>query len=148
MFGSSANRAALKAEKDVARSSLQRRLQNRRKGRDVSGDTTETLVDPQIESSVNDLCDTLLDRDPNNLDALLAKATSLYAKGQFEESLKCYNKMMTLAPRDVNANLGRGRVLEALGQYAQASDVYQDILKADGSNVKACLGQGLFLINI
>ena len=58
--------------------------------------------------------------NPNDPEALLNKGNGLFALGQNEEALKCFEKFATLCPKEVNGEMMEGMVLADMKKYDEA----------------------------
>src|SRR5262245_42683615 len=52
----------------------------------------------------------------------------LASKGQYREALKCFDKVLSMAPAHLDALNGRGDCLALLGQHEQAIAAYDKLL--------------------
>lgn len=59
---------------------------------------------------------------------LLAEGFLYYAKGNYEEAIKCYDKVVELEPENIEAWYEKGNILEQLRHYKEAINCYDKVL--------------------
>jgi tetratricopeptide (TPR) repeat protein len=69
------------------------------------------------------------------------KGAALHQLGQFEEALKCYDKMLEIDPRDATALCNKGNVLRDLGRYEEAISCCDKALALDPQSKNAWLNK-------
>ncbi|MSV36187.1 MAG: tetratricopeptide repeat protein [Bryobacterales bacterium] len=66
---------------------------------------------------------------------------------QFEEAVKSYEKVLSLAPRHTTAHFNLGICYEKLNRWSEATGAFQKTLEADANRVEAQLGLGICLLH-
>jgi len=101
-------------------------------------DSTDDTPSPKIEDSENTLSISkeILEKEPDNIACLLAKANCLNETGNLDEALELYNKILLLDPNCYLAYGGRGIAYQKFGNNDQAfSDLNYAIKKVNNSPI-------------
>lgn len=85
---------------------------------------TERKYDELLEC-----CSHILEKDPQNIEALKYKAYSFYFLKRYDESLYYYNILIKLEPDNPQHYSGKSRVLEKLGMDNEAELFYQKAMQ-------------------
>ena len=67
----------------------------------------------------------LIEKNPAKVDAWLKKANSLVVKGQLEEALAVYDKVIELDSENAGAMAKKGAALEGLGRFDEAIKMFE-----------------------
>ena len=78
------------------------------------------LCDEQEFAEAIKIYDKILDKHPENIAALIDKATTLQRTGDNKKSLELFNVVLRIAPKNIDALIGKGSVLHALEKYDDA----------------------------
>jgi tetratricopeptide (TPR) repeat protein len=70
-----------------------------------------------------------IDRNPGRADAWLKKANAMVIKGQLEEALAVYDRVLELDPQNVSAMGKKGAALEGLGRFDEAIPLFEAALE-------------------
>ena len=73
--------------------------------------------------------DKSLDTYPENIGALIDKATTLQRIWDNKKSLKLFNVALRIAPKNIDVLIGKGSVLHALEKYDDEIVLYDKALK-------------------
>ena len=83
-----------------------------------------------------------------NVEDWHAIGAALISKGEYEESIKYYNKILEINPEDQKALLNKGSVLIELDRFEEAIKYYDKILEINPNNVKALASKGIALSHL
>jgi len=70
-----------------------------------------------------------IDRNPGRADVWLKKANAMVIKGQLEEALAVYDRVLELDPQNVSAMGKKGAALEGLGRFDEAIPLFEAALE-------------------
>jgi tetratricopeptide (TPR) repeat protein len=87
--------------------------------------------------------ETALQRNPTNIQALLAKANFLIRKDQLQDALLIFKKMQGLDPQNADAFFNAGLIYLDLDSIKQASAVFQEAINLNPLHVEAKYYGGL-----
>src|ERR1700683_1121391 len=76
-----------------------------------------------------------------------AKGHVQFELEQYDDALKTYEKLLTVAPRHPTANFNLGICYEKLGRWQEASDAFGKALETDPQREEAQLGLGICLLH-
>ncbi|MCB9853091.1 MAG: tetratricopeptide repeat protein [Phycisphaerales bacterium] len=79
----------------------------------------------------------LVERDPDDTQALLNLGAVLAQLGRNIEAVKCYDRLIARKPSDTAARFNRGDLLVVLGQLGDAEQDFRAVLKSDPTNMDA-----------
>ena len=74
-------------------------------------------------------CSDILEKDPQNIEALKYKAYSYFFLHRYEEALWYYNEAIKLEPDNPSNYSAKSRVLEMLERHQEAKECYAKALK-------------------
>ena len=74
---------------------------------------------------------TAIENGDENAELYAAKGHIQFELEQYEEAVKSYEKLLTLAPRHTTANFNRGICFEKLGRWNEATEAFQKAIEAD-----------------
>jgi tetratricopeptide (TPR) repeat protein len=77
-----------------------------------------------------------------------AIAAALISEGNYEESIKYYDRILEINPEDQKALLNNGSVLIELDRFEEAIKYYDRILEINPKNVKALASKGIALSHL
>ncbi|MCK5024582.1 MAG: tetratricopeptide repeat protein [Thermoplasmata archaeon] len=84
-----------------------------------------------------------IDKNPDKADAWLKKANAMVIKGQLEESLAVYDRVIVLNPDNPDAMAKKGAALEGLGQFDEAIKMFERALEIKPASQIAKKGMNL-----
>jgi tetratricopeptide (TPR) repeat protein len=87
-----------------------------------------------------ELCDRLVQANPDNESFQLQRATILSWANRYRESIQAYQQILTKNPQSIEATIGQAEVLSWDGQYAPARRLYQQVLTTNPNHEKALTG--------
>jgi tetratricopeptide (TPR) repeat protein len=90
---------------------------------------------------------TALENGEESAEIYAAKGHLQYELEQYEDAIKSYEKLLTLAPRHTTANFNLGICYEKLGRWNEATEAFQKTLEADPNRNEAQLGLGICLLH-
>jgi protein O-GlcNAc transferase len=73
----------------------------------------------------------------DRIGALLMQGNALASQAQYRDAIRCYEKILELAPRNLDAINNRGNCLSLLGQFAEAIKSYDAIIAARPNDLRA-----------
>src|SRR3984957_9424931 len=76
-----------------------------------------------------------------------AKGHIQFEREQYDDAIKTYEKLLTLAPRHATANFNLGICYEKLGRWQEATDAFTKALEVDPQREEARLGVGFCLLH-
>ncbi len=91
------------------------------------------------------LCDELLRRDPNNIDALLNKSMALGLRGQYELAIECCDQVLDFEPENYKSLKNKAIFFEQMNKYGAAIDFYNKALNINSDNIDCLFGKGMIL---
>ncbi len=98
------------------------------------------------------LCDTILEKQPQNVNARHAKAITLDRQGKYEEAIKWYDKVLEVDPKNIYALTSKLILFDALGlrkelisEADKAINIYDEIINNDQNNTGAWIAKGIIL---
>jgi len=94
-----------------------------------TSNTTEAATAPPLSDTTAEL-------------SLFSKAYNLYNKGEYEEAIEYFDKMLQLDPNNVYTLIGKGNSFIYLGKYVEALVYYDKVLAIDPDNIRALNGKG------
>ena len=83
----------------------------------------------------------ILKRNPNDVDALVILGNLYVARGQYEQALPVMKKIVEQQPENLDWQLHLADVYELIGQEGQAEQVYNRILTRDEKHFESLLGK-------
>ena len=83
-----------------------------------------------------------------NVEDWHAIAAALISEGNYEESIKYYDRILEINPEDQKALLNNGSVLIELDRFKEAIKYYDRILEINPKNVKALASKGIALSHL
>jgi tetratricopeptide (TPR) repeat protein len=86
------------------------------------------IIEGRFDSAI-ELCNSILGRFPNNLDALLKKGLSYYRIGKSEEALNCYEAVLTIDKENAIAILHKAMILQGKGKMSEAEHLYRQVIQ-------------------
>ena len=90
---------------------------------------------------------TALENGEESPEIYSAKGHLQFELEQFDDSVRSYEKLLTLAPRHSTANFNLGICYEKLGRWNEAAEAFQKALDTDPSRLEAQLGLGICLLH-
>ncbi len=84
-----------------------------------------SLFDLGQFNTINSVFEEILERDQNNVSALLALGELYHKKGDHQQALEYYRQALTLTPDLVAANLGIARIYRDQGRIDDAFDILE-----------------------
>ena len=90
---------------------------------------------------------TALENGEESAEIYAAKGHLQYEVEQYEDAIKSYEKLLTLAPRHTTAHFNLGICYEKLGRWNEATEAFQKALEADPHRNEAQLGLGICLLH-
>ena len=90
---------------------------------------------------------TALENGEESAEIYSAKGHLQFELEQYEDAIKSYEKLLTLAPRHTTANFNLGICYEKLGRWNEATEAFQKALDADPNRNEAQLGLGICLLH-
>lgn len=84
-----------------------------------------SLFDLGQFNTINSVFEGILERDPNNVSALLALAELYHKKGDHNQALEYYRQALALKPELTAANLGIARIYRDQGRIDDAFDILE-----------------------
>ncbi|MEK6810208.1 MAG: tetratricopeptide repeat protein, partial [Candidatus Thermoplasmatota archaeon] len=100
-----------------------------------------------VEESVH-LLDQVLKFEPENVNALVAKATALRRAGRLDGAVECLDRAIALKPDHGGALLSRGRIFEDRGLLDAALDTYDRLVELGPTDTDAWVAQGNVLVKM
>ncbi|MEB3309904.1 MAG: tetratricopeptide repeat protein [Snowella sp.] len=100
--------------------------------------TNSQNTDQQIEKY-----QALIDKNPNNLDALVALANLYLEQGQLEKAIPALEKIVTLQPKNLDWQFNLAKLYELAEQNDKAEKIYDDMLAKDNKQFKALVGKAI-----
>jgi protein O-GlcNAc transferase len=76
-------------------------------------------------------------RVTDRIGALLTQGNALASQAQYRDAIRCYEKILELAPRNLDAINNRGNCLSLLGEFAEAIKSYDTIIAARPNDLRA-----------
>jgi protein O-GlcNAc transferase len=73
----------------------------------------------------------------DRIGALLIQGNALASQGQYRDAIRCYEKILELAPRNLDAINNRGNCLSLVGEFAEAIKAYDAIIAARPNDLRA-----------
>jgi Tfp pilus assembly protein PilF len=73
------------------------------------------------------------------------KGVDLYKEGNYNESIKAYEKAIKINPQDLDAWGNKGLAFDAQGNYSGAINAYDEAIRLDPNDAKAWYNKGLDL---
>ena len=74
---------------------------------------------------------------PDRIGTLLMQGNALASQAQYRDAIRCYEKILELAPRNLDAINNRGNCLSLLGEFAEAIKTYDAIIAARPNDLRA-----------
>ncbi len=74
-----------------------------------------------------------------NLTALIENADELYIRGQHDDAIKYYDKVLSVNPNDTYVLNSKGDSLYSLGKYQDAIEYYEKVLTINGTDTYALI---------
>ena len=90
---------------------------------------------------------TALENGEESTEIYSAKGHLQFELEQYDDAIKTYEKLLTLAPRHTTANFNLGICYEKLGRWNEATEAFQKALDADPNRNEAQLGLGICLLH-
>ena len=90
----------------------------------------------------------ILDKDPNNADALHLLGLVEHQKGNTLSGMELIKKAITLQPANIKFHLNLGRILKSTGQFTQALDCFDNALKINTDFSDAHFNKGIACQNL
>jgi tetratricopeptide (TPR) repeat protein len=87
------------------------------------------------------ICDRLLEFNPNNEAAALLKAAALSVKGELEQALELYDLAIAIAPTDLANWLNKGIILAKLNKHTEALEHFWVAASSNSKGVSSYLQQ-------
>jgi tetratricopeptide (TPR) repeat protein len=100
----------------------------------------DTLLALDLPQKARSALDQVLDRQPNNVEALLLLAHVCGAEGDDQAALKIIEGVIALDPRDWRAHDYHGRALRSLGRPADAAKAFRTCLQLNPLAIHARFG--------
>lgn len=73
----------------------------------------------------------------DRIGALLTQGNALASQARYRDAIRCYEKILAVAPRNLDAINNRGNCLSLLGQFAEAIKSYNAIIAARPNDLRA-----------
>jgi tetratricopeptide (TPR) repeat protein len=86
---------------------------------------------------------TLIEQNPNNMDALVALANIYLEKGQLEQAIPIIKKVITIQPNNLEWQFNLAKLYELAEQTDQAEQIYDQMLAKDNKQFKALVGKAM-----
>src|SRR6201997_438182 len=90
---------------------------------------------------------TAIEGGEESVEILAAKGHIQFEMEQFDDAVKTYEKLLSMAPRHQTANFNLGICYEKLGRWQEATDAFQKALEVDPQREEAQLGLGICLLH-
>ncbi len=90
---------------------------------------------------------TAIESGEESTEILAAKGHIQFELEQFDDALKTYEKLLSVAPRHPTASFNLGICYEKLGRWQEATDSFQKALDTDPQRSEAQLGLGICLLH-
>ncbi|MEW6351261.1 MAG: tetratricopeptide repeat protein [Thermodesulfobacteriota bacterium] len=87
----------------------------------------------------------MLEKDPNNAQALIQLGNDQFDTGNHEKAVEAYEKALRLDPRNANVITDLGISYRKLGKPELAADSFRKAIQADPDHAKALFHLGLVL---
>jgi len=97
----------------------------------------ETLIDLGYFDEGIVRLDSVLEMDPENVDALIFKGTALEQKDQLKDALACFDKSLEILPRNKIAWDYKGYVLYKMKDYSNAADCFRKAIEISNKYTNA-----------
>jgi tetratricopeptide (TPR) repeat protein len=94
------------------------------------------------QASTGSESETILQTDPNNVDALTATGNQFYDQSNYDSALSYYDKILKLDPRNSIALYNEGLVYYSQKDYLKSIEFLRTCLQIDSSNKDAILFMG------
>ncbi len=75
------------------------------------------------------LYQSILDKDANRIDVMLAKSSAHYSVMQYDIADNLLNKILSLEPNNEEANFNIGAIAAAKGNYSKAKEIWENVIK-------------------
>ncbi|MBZ5606259.1 MAG: tetratricopeptide repeat protein, partial [Acidobacteriia bacterium] len=90
---------------------------------------------------------TAIENGEETAEVFAAKGHVQFELEQYDDAIKTYEKLLSLAPRHPTANFNLGICYEKLGRWQEATDAFQKSLEIDPQREEAQLGLGICLLH-
>jgi tetratricopeptide (TPR) repeat protein len=108
-----------------------------------AGFTIGILSDDKTgQASTGSESETILQTDPDNVDALTTTGNQFYDQSNYDSALSYYDKILKLDPRNSVALYNKGLVYYSQKDYLKSIEFLRTCLQTDGSNKDAILFMG------
>ncbi|MFM7192608.1 MAG: tetratricopeptide repeat protein, partial [Microcystaceae cyanobacterium] len=103
------------------------------------------VIPPRKGSSTSDIqrYQELIQKNPEDVDALVALANIYLEKGQLEQSIPLLEKIIQLQPDNVEWQFNLAKLYELADQTDKAETIYDQMLKKDPKQFKALVGKAM-----
>ena len=85
---------------------------------------------------------TALENGEESAEIYAAKGHLQFELEQYDDAIKSYEKLLTLAPRHTTAHFNLGICYEKLGRWNEATEAFQKALEADPQSQRSAAGPG------
>ncbi len=90
---------------------------------------------------------TAIENGEETPEVFAAKGHIQFELEQYDDAIKTYERLLTLAPRHPTANFNLGICYEKLGRWQEATDAFTKALEVDPQREEAQLGLGICLLH-
>src|ERR1035438_7765515 len=133
-------------------------MSGRKNGVDSALKTTGKVVSPALARSVSlhlegkrkealRELNTAIENGEDTPEVFAAKGHIQFELEQYDDAIKTYEKLLTLAPRHQTANFNLGICYEKLGRWQEATDAFTKALEVEPQREEAQLGLGICLLH-